>query len=89
MPLHADLAAPSENRVAGELGAIITDDHPRLAALGDQLRQFAHDTATRDRGVRHRRQALPGHIIDHVKNPKPPAGSQLVVHEVQAPALVR
>ena len=61
----------------------------RLAALGDQLGQLAHDTVPGDRGVRHSRQALSGHIIDHVEHPEPPAGCHLVVHEVQAPALVR
>src|SRR3546814_3998088 len=55
MPFYAHLPAPCQHRIAGQLGAIVTDDHPRLAALGNQLRQLAHDTTARDRGVRHRR----------------------------------
>ncbi len=45
MPLHVDLNAPSENRIAVNLSAMVADDHARLAPLGNQLRQFAHDTA--------------------------------------------
>jgi hypothetical protein len=48
VPLHADLAAPCEHCIAGELGAIVADDHARLAALGDQLAQLAHNTVPRD-----------------------------------------
>lgn len=67
---------------------IIAYDHPRLSALCDQLGQIAHDKLPRDRGVRHRRQALPGHVIDHIEYPESPARSYLVMYEVQAPALV-
>src|SRR3546814_9368607 len=63
--------------------------HPRLAALGNQLRQLAHDTTARDRGVRHRCQALPGHVVDDVEHPEPSPRRHLIVHKVQAPPLVR
>ena len=63
VPLHADLSAPCQHRVAGEFGAIITDDHAGLAAPGDQLGQLANDPTPRDRGIRHRREAFPGHVI--------------------------
>src|SRR3546814_1465843 len=43
MPFYAHLPAPCQHRIAGQLGAIVTDAHPRLAALGNQLRQLAHD----------------------------------------------
>lgn len=33
--------------IAGELGAVIADDHPRLSALCDHLGQLAHDTVPR------------------------------------------
>ena len=62
MPLHADLAAPCQHGIGGQLCAIVADDHARLAAPGDQLGQLAHDTAARDRCIRHRCQALPGHV---------------------------
>ena len=37
MPLDADLPAPCEHGIAGELGANVADDHTELAALCDQL----------------------------------------------------
>jgi len=89
MPLHAELAAPCEHGIAGELGAIVADDHSGLAALGDQLGQLAHDTVPGYRGIRHSRQALPGHDIDHVEDAEPSARGHLIMDQVQAPALVR
>ena len=46
MPLDADLSAPCEHGIAGQLGAIVADDHAGLTSLRDQLRQFAHDMAS-------------------------------------------
>ena len=89
MPLHADLPAPCQHGIAGELRAVVADDHTGLAAPGDQLGQLAHDTAPRDRGVRHRCQALPGHVIDYVEHAEPATRRHLVMDKVQAPALVR
>lgn len=42
MPLHADLAAPRQDGIAGELGAIVAHDHAQLAAMGDEPGQLAH-----------------------------------------------
>ena len=39
MPLHADLAAPCQHRIAGEFGAVVADDHAGLATPFDQLGQ--------------------------------------------------
>ena len=89
MPLDADLAAPCQHGVAGELGSVVADDHAGLATLGDQLGQLANDTATRDRGIRHRCETLPRHVIDDVEHAEPPARRHLIVNEVEAPALVR
>jgi hypothetical protein len=38
--------------------------------------------------VSNRRQALARHIIDDVEHPEPATGDHLIMHEVQAPALV-
>ena len=101
MPLHPDLTAPREHHIAGELGAVVADDHSGFAPLGDQMCQLTHDTMPRDRGVGHRCQTLSRHVIDHVEHPEPPAGRHLVVNglgaerrgarsaQLEAPALVR
>lgn len=73
MPLHADLAAPGEIGIGCELRAIITDDHARLAAFGDEIGQVPHEPASCDQAIRHRTQALPGHVIDDVQDPEPRA----------------
>lgn len=82
MPLHAALVAPCEHGTACELGAIIADDYPRVAPLCVQRGQRAHDTMPRDQGVRHCRQSHPGHVIDHIEYPEPPARSHLIIYEV-------
>ena len=88
MPLDADIAGPGEHRVRGELGAVIADDHLRRSAPGDQIIQLAHHPSARDRSIDHSRQTLARHIVDDVEHAEPPPGDELVVDEVQAPALV-
>lgn len=88
MPLDPCLAAPFEHRVRAQLSAVVADDHAGLAAHGDQIDQFAHDPLARDRSVRHGRKTLARHVIDDVEHPEPAACRHLVVHEVEAPALV-
>ena len=88
VPLDPALAAPFQHRVRGQLGAVIADDHARLAVHGDQLLQLTHHPLARDRGIRHRLQAFTRDIIDDVEHPEPAARDHLVVHEVEAPALV-
>src|SRR3546814_14874405 len=50
MPLDADLAAPCEHRVRCQLGPVVADDHPRSAALLDQIAELAHNPARPDDG---------------------------------------
>src|SRR3546814_4098222 len=68
MPLQAYFAAPREHGVGGELGAVVTDDHGWLAALGDQFVQLSHNPPPGDRCVGHRTQTLPGHVIDNIEH---------------------
>lgn len=63
-------------------------DHLRRTASDDQIAQLAHDPPTRDRRIDHRCQALAHHVIDDVEHPEASPGDELVVDEVQAPALV-
>src|ERR1700704_5612765 len=45
VPGNAVLLCPGEHGVRRELGAIVRDDHPGLAALVDQRREFARHPA--------------------------------------------
>ena len=87
-PVDPGLAAPRQNRIAGQLSTIIADDHAQLAPVPDQLGKLPNHPAARDRGVGHGSQALARHVIDDVEHPELAPGCHLVVHEDQAPALV-
>ena len=70
------LGAPLQDRVRGQLGAVVGDDHAGLAAAFDQRGQLPRHTAARDRGVGDRRKALARHIVHHIQHPEaPPAGT--------------
>jgi hypothetical protein len=73
---------PGEDGVRGELGAVVGNDHFRLAATANQVGQLAGDTTARDRRVRDRCQAFARHVIDDVQNAEAPTAGELVVHEV-------
>lgn len=45
VPVDTAVAAPGEHCVAGELRAVVADDHPRLAVARDDRRQFAGHAA--------------------------------------------
>ena len=58
-------------------------DLPGFAAALDQGRQFTRHTASRDRAVRDRSEALAGDVVDHVEHPEALAAGELVVDEIQ------
>src|SRR5215475_13128159 len=79
----------AQDRVRGELGAVVGHDHPRLAAALDQSRELACHPLARNRRVGNRRQALPGHVIDDVEDTRAAAARELVVDEIERPAGIR
>lgn len=81
VPVDGMILRPGEDGIRGELGAVIGDDHSRLASLSNQTRQLSRHTPARDRGVGDGRQALAGHVIDDVENPKAAAIGHLIVDE--------
>ena len=89
VPVDLVVLRPGQHGIAGELGAVVGDDHARLAAPIDQRRQFARHPPSRDRGVGDRRQTFPGHVIDDVQDPEATAVGELVVDKIQRPAGVR
>ena len=89
VPVDAVSFAPGQHGVRGELGAVVGDDHARLAAPLDERRQFARHPPSGDRRVRDRSQAFPGHVVDDVEDAEAPAVGELVVDEVQRPAGIR
>src|SRR5436190_16049316 len=82
------LFAPAQDGIRGELGAVIGDDHPRLAVALDYCAELAGNPSARHRGVGDRCQAFSRHVIDDVENTEAPAASELIVDEVERPARV-
>jgi len=82
------LGTPPQDRVTGQLCPIIADNHTGLSAALDQGRQFTRDTAPRDGGIRDRREAFSGDVIDHVEHPEALAVGELVVDKIQRPACI-
>lgn len=64
------------------------DGHFKLTAALDQSREFARHSGPRDRGVRDRREALPGNVVDHVEHPETVAIGELVVDATPRPARI-
>ena len=71
MPVNFGPVRPLQDRVAGELAAVVADDHPRLAALLDNPVKLPCDAKTGKRCIGGERQALPRAIIDDGQNPQP------------------
>src|SRR5690606_26252176 len=46
MPLDAMILRPGKDGVRGELGAVVGNDHTRLATPADQIGQFARNAAS-------------------------------------------
>lgn len=82
------LGTPPQDRVAGQFGSVVTDNHAGLSAALDQGRQFTRDTAPRDRGVRDRGQAFTGDVVYNVEHAEALAVGELVMDEIQRPACI-
>jgi hypothetical protein len=82
VPFDLVTPRPSQDRIRRELGAVVGDDHARLAASFDECRQFASHTTAGERGVRDRCQALTRDIIDDVEDAETSATGKLIMDEI-------
>ena len=81
-------SAGFKDRARGALGAVVRDDHPRLATPTDERHELTCNPFTRNRGVRDRRQTFACHVIHDVEDKEAPAEGELIVDEVERPARV-
>src|SRR3954471_18521388 len=88
VPLPLPLLRPAQDRRAGQLRAVIRDDHGRSAAGYDEGIELVHDPQTRQRGIGNQSQALPGEVVDDRQDAEATAVGQRIGQEVQAPALI-
>ena len=89
MPVDPGLARPRQHRVGRQLGAVVADDHARLAPPHNKGGKLARHPLARDRRAHDRRQALARDVVHDVQHAEAPAAHELVVHEVERPPLVR
>ena len=64
VPFDTAILGPLQHRHAGELGAVVADDAGRQAANHGDGVEFAGNPLARERGVRHKGQALPREVVD-------------------------
>ena len=89
VPLDRSLLRPSQDRQAGQLGAVVADHRMRLPPDAHQAGQFPRHPSTRQRRIGHQRQALASVVIDYAQDTEAPAADQAVGDEVERPTLVR
>lgn len=83
MPFHLGPIGPLQDRVAGELTAIVADDHLRLASFLDHPVQLTGNPQAGNGRIGDECQALPGAIVNDRKYPEPSTIGELIRHEVQ------
>src|SRR5690606_19662587 len=89
MQLDAAFARPQEQRLAGELRAVVADDAFGQATGLAELLQVGRDPLPRDRGICQLPHALPGVVVNDVEYAEATPGSQLVADEVHQRSFAR
>lgn len=89
VPFHALLLLPAQDRVTGQFGAIVADDHTGPSPLLDEMVEFTSHAHPRQRGVDHDGQGLTREVVDHAQRAEAPPVDESVGDEVEAPAMVR
>jgi hypothetical protein len=85
---HLGPIRPLQDRGAGELAAIVADDHSELATLLDDPVQLTSNPKAAERCIGDEAQAFSGAIIDDRQHSEPAAIGELIRHEVQRPAII-
>ena len=88
VPFHTSRLGPFQDRVTGELRAIVRNNHLRLASPTDEALEFARHPLTRQRRVHQDSQAFSAVIIDDAERPDPSTIAERVGHKVEAPSLI-
>ena len=76
VPFDPSVLHPFQDRVTGQLRAVVRDDHLRTPALVYQPREFPGYADAGERDVNDRSQGLPCEVIDDAERPEPPAVTQ-------------
>lgn len=87
MPVDVVVARSLQDRPAGELRLLVTDNNGRPAIDPHKRTQFLCHAVTRDAGIGHQTQVLAAAIIVHRQNAEPTRSPERVGQEVQRPTL--
>jgi len=71
-----------------QLGAVVADDHARIAAQFSDPIELAGDAQPGERRVHDQAQAFSGEVVDQRQDTEAPAADQCVGHEVERPAQI-
>ena len=88
MPADPALLLPFQDRVRGQLRAVVADEEAGVAAKFRDLVEFGGDTNAGERDIGDEAYAFPVEVVDHRQDAKAPAVGQRVRHKVQRPALI-
>lgn len=78
MPIHFGPVRPLQDRVAGELTAIVADDHLRFATRLDNPVKLTGNPETGKRRIGDESEAFPRAIVDDRQNPEPASIGELI-----------
>lgn len=79
---------PLQDRVAGELTAVVAYDHLRLAALLDDPVQLTGNAQSGKRCIDGKAQAFTGAFVHDRQLPEPEAMGEMIRHKVQRPKVI-
>jgi hypothetical protein len=82
------LLRPSQDRHAGQLGAVVGDASEGAAARGDYGIQFPRHAPAGQRRNRHQAQALAREVVDDGQDAEPPSIGQDVAVKVERLAVI-
>lgn len=83
------LFAPGIEFVTDKFGSVVDADHVRQSSAVFELLQYPNDTQRRKRGIGLNPEYLPVKVVDYVQHPERTTIPEAVMHEVQAPDLIR
>jgi len=78
VPVNRAVLAPLQDRHAGQLRTVVTDNGPGLALSGNHDVEFSGNSIARQRRISDQSQTFPAIVVNNTQNTEPPAIGQRV-----------
>jgi len=78
VPVNRAVLAPLQDRHAGQLRTVVTDNGPGLALSGNDDVEFSGNSIARQRRISDQSQTFPAIVVNNTQNTEPPAIGQRV-----------